>query len=231
MRTQKLLIVLAVIGVYVSSFSCARLDQAKATVSTAPPRISSTEALRRIKEGNKRFTTDNLQHPYNSNWKRSDLTAGQYPFVIVLSCSDSRVPPELVFDQGLGDVFVVRVAGNVLNKENVGSIEYAVANLGTPLIVVLGHEHCGAVKAAKETIAAKGKAPGEIHSLVEAIRPAVEVTVGQDAEATCQANVRHVVQTLKESKPIIYKMIETGKVAVVGAYYDLPSGKVEFLKE
>ncbi len=230
MKSQILLIVLSAIGVALGSFSCAPLEQSKVSAATVPPRISPAVALRRIKGGNKRFTSDQLQHPYDSNWKRSDLTAGQYPFVIVLGCSDSRVPPELVFDQGLGDVFVVRVAGNVLNKENVGSIEYAVANLGTPLIVVLGHEHCGAVKAAKQTIAAKGKAPGQIHSLVEAIRPAVEATVGQDAEATCQANVRHVVETLKESKPIIYKLIDSGKVAVVGAYYDLPSGKVEFLK-
>src|SRR5438046_3516734 len=105
--------------------------------------------------------------------RRAELTKSQHPFATIVSCSDSRVPPEIVFDEGLGDLFVVRVAGNVINDESLGSIEYSVDHLGVRLVLVLGHQSCGAVKAARETVGAKGKAPGHIESLVTAIRPAV----------------------------------------------------------
>src|SRR5437773_6396301 len=108
--------------------------------------------------------------------RRAELTKSQHPFAIIVSCSDSRVPPEIVFDQGLGDLFVLRVAGNVIDDHSLGSIEYAVDHLAVRLIVVLGHQRCGAVKAAKETIDDNGKAPGHIESLVTAIRPAVDAT-------------------------------------------------------
>src|SRR5438093_2324114 len=183
----------------------ARADQA-----VVPP---SAEAISRLKEGNGRYTSGNQQHPHDSSderkhmatnsyenagmiflgmtaehaaKRRAELTKSQHPFATIVSCSDSRVPPEIVFDQGLGDLFVVRVAGNVLNDDNVGSIEYSVDHVGVRLIVVLGHQRCGAVKAAKETIAAKGEAPGHIQSLVNAIRPAVEATLKGDVEATTE---------------------------------------------
>jgi carbonic anhydrase len=108
--------------------------------------------------------------------RRTELAKSQHPFAIILSCSDSRVPPEIVFDEGLGDIFIVRVAGNVLNDEGLGSIEYGVDVLGARLIVVLGHQSCGAVDAAMKTVAAKGKAPGHIQSLVAAIKPVVDAT-------------------------------------------------------
>jgi carbonic anhydrase len=162
----------------------------------AAPKVSPTEALARLKAGNERFVASKLEHPRQTAERRTELANGQHPFAIVLACADSRTSPELVFDQGLGDVFVVRVAGNVLNDETVGSIEYAVDHLGAQLIVVLGHERCGAVAAARETIAAKGKAPGHIQSLVKAIAPAVEATAGEDAEATAKANERHVAKEL-----------------------------------
>ena len=134
--------------------------------------------------------------------RRAELAKSQHPFATIISCSDSRVPPEMVFDQGLGDLFICRVAGNVINDENLGSIEYSVDHLGVRLIVVLGHQSCGAVKAAKETIAAKGKAPGHIESLVTAIKPAVESTVNGDLDATIRANVKHVVNALRSSMPL-----------------------------
>src|SRR5438046_9167052 len=115
--------------------------------------------------------------------RRADLKASQHPFAIVLSCSDSRVPPEIVFDQGLGDLFVVRVAGNVIDDQSLGSIEYAVDHLAVRLIVVLGHQRCGAVTAAKATIAANGKAPGDITSLGRSIEAGVEETTKCDLEA------------------------------------------------
>ncbi len=144
----------------------------------AQPKVSPAEALARLKAGNQRFVASKLEHPRQTAKRRTELATSQHPFAVVLGCADSRTAPELVFDQGLGDVFVVRVAGNVLNDETLGSIEYAVDHLGAQLIVVLGHERCGAIEAARETIAAKEEAPGHIQSLVKAIAPAVEATLG-----------------------------------------------------
>src|SRR6266545_5016526 len=130
------------------------------------PSVAPAETISKLKEGNGRYTSGNLQHPGQTAERRTELAKTQHPFATIVSCSDSRVPPEIVFDQGLGDLFIVRVAGKVLNDEGLGSIEYSVDHLGTRLILVLGHQSCGAVKAARETIAAKGKAPGHIESLV-----------------------------------------------------------------
>jgi Carbonic anhydrase len=141
------------------------------------------------------------------------------------------VPPEIVFDQGLGDLFVVRVAGNVINDEGLGSIEYTVDHLGTRLILVLGHQRCGAVQAAKETIAAKGKAPGHIESLVTAIKPAVEATAKDDLETTVKANVKNVVKALRSSAPILKAKVDSGEIQVIGGYYSLDTGTVTFLDE
>src|SRR5215217_2197906 len=160
------------------------------------PIVSPAEAISRLKEGNARFTAGNPQHPHESiderkymatnsyenagvislgmtretaAKRRAELTKSQHPFAIILSCSDSRVPPEIVFDEGIGDLFIIRVAGNVLNDEGLGSIEYGVDVLGARLILVLGHQSCGAVDAAMKTVAAKSNAPGHIQSLVTAI--------------------------------------------------------------
>ena len=141
------------------------------------------------------------------------------------------MPPEIVFDQGLGDLFVVRVAGNVIDDHGLGSIEYAVDHLGARLIVVLGHQSCGAVKAAKETIAAKGKAPGHIQSLVTAIKPVVEATAKDDLDTTVKANVKHVVQALRSSTPILKAKVDSGEVQVIGGYYSLDTGAVSLLDE
>ena len=163
--------------------------------------------------------------------RRAELTKSQHPFAIIVSCSDSRVPPELIFDQGLGDLFVLRVAGNVINDESLGSIEYAVDHLAVRLILVLGHQSCGAVKAAKETIAAKGKAPGHIESLVTAIKPAVESTAKDDLDTTIRANVKHVVLALRSSTPILKAKVDSSQVQVIGGYYSLDTGAVTFLDQ
>jgi carbonic anhydrase len=195
------------------------------------PAVAPIEAIAKLKEGNGRYTSGNLQHPGQTTERRAELAKDQHPFATIVSCSDSRVPPEIVFDQGLGDLFICRVAGNVINDENLGSIEYAVDHLGTRLILVLGHQRCGAVQAAKETIAAKGKAPGHIESLVTAIKPAVEATAKDDLDATIKANVKHVVQALRLSTPILKAKVDSGQVQVIGGYYSLDTGAVTFLDE
>src|SRR5438105_4406310 len=195
------------------------------------PAVAPAEAISKLKEGNGRYTSGNLQHPGQTTERRTELSKSQHPFAVIVSCSDSRVPPEIVFDQGLGDLFIVRVAGNVINDEGLGSIEYSVDHLGTRLILVLGHQSCGAVKAARETIAAKGKAPGHIQSLVTAIKPAVEATAKDDLETTIKANVKHVVDTLRASTPILKAKVDSGDVKVIGGYYSLDTGAVTFLDE
>ncbi len=195
------------------------------------PSVAPAEAISKLKEGNGRYTSGNLQHPGQTTERRTELAKTQHPFATIVSCSDSRVPPEIVFDQGLGDLFVVRVAGNVINDEGLGSVEYTVDHLGTRLILVLGHQRCGAVQAAKETIAAKGKAPGHIESLVTAIKPAVEATAKEDLDATIRANVKNVVQALRSSTPILKSKVDSGQIQVIGGYYSLDTGAVTFLDQ
>ena len=188
-------------------------------------------ALNLLKAGNERFQKNELMQVDLSSTKREKLVNGQHPFAVIITCSDSRVPPEYIFNQGLGDLFVVRVAGNVINDEGMGSLEYTVDHLGTRLILVLGHQRCGAVDAAKQTIAAKGKAPGHIQSLVTAIKPAVEATAKDDLETTIKTNVKNVVQALRSSTPILKAEVDSGKIQVVGGYYSLDTGAVTFLDE
>lgn len=188
------------------------------------------ESLRLLAEGNARFVEGRRQGDRYGPARRAEVASEQHPIAIVLSCSDSRVPSEIVFDQGIGDLFVVRVAGNVLDEINIGSIEYGAEHLHAPLVVVLGHQRCGAVTAAVEG----GEAPGHIGSIVEALAPAVGEARkicrdGDLVEAASHANVRRVVRKLGERSSILAHLITTGKLSVVGAYYDLDSGKVEFL--
>jgi carbonic anhydrase len=225
MRKTQLLFCFIVVGL----LSANQIVRAADPTHPEQPAVAPAEAIAKLKEGNGRYTSGNLQHPGQTTDRRTELAKSQHPFAIILSCSDSRVPPEIVFDQGLGDLFVVRVAGNVIDDHALGSIEYAVDHLGARLIVVLGHQSCGAVKAAKETIAAKGKAPGHIQSLVTAIQPAVEATVKGDLEATVEANVKNVVQAVRTSTPILKPKVDSGEVQVIGGYYSLDTGAVAFL--
>ena len=231
MKLASFVLTAAAAALLLSPISCTTSTAPKHDHAETTLKVPPMEALARLKAGNGRFVGNKLQHPHQTAARRTELAMGQHPFAIILGCADSRTSPEVVFDQGLGDVFVVRVAGNVLNDEALGSIEYAVEHLGAHLIVVLGHERCGAVKAAKEAIAAKAKAPGHIQSLVEAIRPAVKATAGADAETTAKTHVLNVVHSLQHSTPILHEMVESGAVAVVGAHYDLDIGAVEFLKD
>ena len=215
----------------VSLLGANQLARAADPAHPEQPAVAPAEAIAKLKEGNGRYASGKLQHPGQTTERRAELTKDQHPFAVIVSCSDSRVPPEIVFDQGLGDLFIVRVAGNVINDEGLGSIEYSVDHLGTRLILVLGHQSCGAVKAARETIAAKGKAPGHIQSLVTAIKPAVEATAKDDLETTIKANVKHVVDTLRASTPILKAKVDSGDVKVIGGYYSLDTGAVTFLDE
>jgi carbonic anhydrase len=216
---------------FVSLFDASQFVRAADPARSDQPSVAPAEAISKLKEGNSRYTSGNLQHPGQNTERRTELAKTQHPFAGIVSCSDSRVPPEIVFDQGLGDLFIVRVAGNVINDEGLGSIEYTVDHLGTRLILVLGHQRCGAVDAARETIAAKGKAPGHIQSLVTAIKPAVEATVKDDLETTVKANVKNVVQALRSSTPILKAEVDSGKIQVIGGYYSLDTGAVTFLDE
>lgn len=209
-------------------------EQAQAPIEAhaqAAERVTPAVANKQLVEGNARFASGHTLHPHQAPERRTELATSQHPFAVILACADSRVGPELLFDQGLGDLFVVREAGNVVDDHTLGSIEYAVEHLHSPLIVVLGHERCGAVAAARDTVAAKGHAEGHIESLVDALRPAVEATVGKDAETTCKANIRNVVHALRTSEPLLQHGVEKGEIAVVGAYYDLDSGAVTFLPD
>lgn len=187
--------------------------------------ISAEDALKNLIDGNKRYVAGKSSHKRQDNVRRAALAKSQHPFAIILSCSDSRVPPEILFDQGLGDIFVIRTAGHVADDIAVGSIEYAVEHLGTRLIMVLGHERCGAVTAAVQG----GEAPGQIGKIVAAIKPAVEKAKekhGDLIDDSIKANSKMVAQKLGTSKPIMAEMVEDGVLKVVGAYYDLDSGEV-----
>jgi carbonic anhydrase len=194
-------------------------------------RAAQAAAVGRLKSGNQRYAAGKLEHPHQDPRRRVELATSQHPFATILGCGDSRTSPEVVFDQGLGDLFVVRVAGNMLNDEILGSIEYAVEHLGTRLVVVLGHQRCGAVKAAKETLDAKVQAPGHMESLVAAIKPALEATGGEDLEAAAKMNARMVARALRASTPLLKEKVDAREIAVVAAYYSLDTGEVTFLED
>ncbi len=193
--------------------------------------------MRRLIEGNARFVHDIDDQTKRDPSRRGKLASGQAPFAIILSCADSRVPPELVFDQELGDLFVVRVAGNTADDTVLGSIEYAVDHLGTKLILVMGHTSCGAVKAAVDTASAgKGSdaLPGHLPAVVAPIMPAVAETAtasGDRVRAAVMRNVQMTVESLRASGPSIKGGVEHGGLRVVGAVYDLATGEVDFLPE
>jgi carbonic anhydrase len=186
------------------------------------------ESLQKLTEGNKRFVDSKSIHPNQTLARRNEVLKGQNPFAVIVGCSDSRIPPEIIFDQGIGDLFIIRTAGNIVDDVALGSIEYAVDHLGTPLVVIFGHGKCGAVTA----VVQGGEAHGHIGSIVKIIAPAVEKAKAQCGDLIYNAtitNIGLVADTVKASKPIITKALEQGKVKIVGAYYDIESGKVEFI--
>lgn len=197
--------------------------------------LTADAALKELVEGNQRYVEGHPTHEQRSDaTHRAALTKTQKPYAIVLACSDSRVPPEIIFDKGLGEIFVVRVAGNVPDPVVLGSIEYAAEHLGSPLIVVLGHERCGAVTA---SVDAKEKAPGNIGAIVQAITPAVaeaKRTCGNKekpelVECAAKANIKRSEGLITMRSSLISKLVEKGKVRIIGATYDLDDGKVTFI--
>jgi carbonic anhydrase len=206
----------------------------KAADKTVSP-VNPDQALHDLMEGNQRFKNGKTKGPRRSPADFSRLAAAQYPEAIIVSCSDSRVAPEILFDVGVGDIFVIRVAGNVVSGAGVtvkGSIEYGVAELNAPLIMVLGHSNCGAVKAAKQHIDATDSLPGAIDGLVELVKPAVAKSKGEPGDPLVNAireNVEIGVEKLKSLEPILAPKVRDGKVKVVGAVYDLSTGEVKLV--
>ena len=197
--------------------------------------ISATDALDRLREGNRRFASgEGGQNFSGTQANRVELTEGQSPSAIVLACSDSRVPVEMVFDQGLGDLFVIRVAGNIVAPSQVGSIEYAAAQLGAKLVVVLGHSNCGAVDATLKELAAdvEVRSPN-LRAIVDRIRPAIDSLGDGDIglHDAVVANVRQSVRHLQHGSLIIEQLVESGDLTIVGANYSIESGEVEFLDD
>ena len=185
--------------------------------------------LAELKTGNAHHARHQYQHPHETVARQRELITGQHPHAELLSCADSRVPPEIIFDQGLGDLFVVRVAGNVATDTEIGSLEYGAEHLHIPLLVVLGHESCGAVTAALE-----GKADGHIAALVNLIKPAVDKSRGTPGDLVANAvrtNVQMVVQQLRTSTPILSELVAQGKLKVVGGVYSLETGEVTWLSD
>lgn len=195
----------------------------------APAGPGADDSLKRLMAGNDRYVAQKMTHDDQSIARRMELTGSQHPFASVLSCSDSRVPPEVVFDQGLGDLFVVRVAGNVAPDEAVASLEYAVDHLGPKLILVLGHQSCGAVGATLDG----GTPEGHLASLVNRLLPAVQKATGADRRAKLDSavriNVLNVVEELRKSHPILDKQVADHTIRIVGGRYALDTGRVEIL--
>jgi len=192
--------------------------------------LSAKEAIQKLKEGNERFVENHAQHPDESLERKKEMLKGQHPFVVILSCSDSRVPPELIFDQGLGDIFEIRNAGNVLNEHVIGSIEYAVMHCGVKLIVIMGHQDCGAIAATLSGVSETKY----IQALEDSIKPAVENCKCKGLEVNSDNVVKaHVMQDIDEllsQDDELVKYMKKHKVKIVPAYYHLDSGKVDFLK-
>lgn len=199
--------------------------------------LTPDEALARLKKGNADFLADHIKELPRHHDRRLSIARGQTPFAVLLGCSDSRVPPELLFSVGLGELFIVRNAGNTVDTVALGSIEYGVLVLGAPLIVVLGHQRCGAVEAALKVVKDDATFPGSIGQMIEPIIPAVlraQRAGGLEGEAlldaAIQANVRRTVERLRNSEPSLIDPLRGGKLKIVGATYDLDHGHIDFFK-
>ena len=195
--------------------------------------LTAEQALQVLRDGNRAFVENRPKKVISDGKRRLELALGQTPFVILVSCSDSRVPPELLFGRGLGEMFIVRNAGNTVDTTALGSIEYAVSQLGVPLVVVMGHESCGAVAAAVSVVEQNAFFPGAIGAMIEPIVPAVLTAKSKGGEdllaASVKANVKRTVDRLRgASEPALLEPLRESRVRVVGAYYTLKDGKVDF---
>jgi carbonic anhydrase len=199
----------------------------------AKKETTGDQAIQALKDGNARFVAGKARHPDQGLARVKELAAGQTPFAAVLGCADSRVPPELLFDQGFGDLFVVRVAGNVADPVDIGSVEYAAEHLGVPAIVILGHHGCGAVKATADAVAKGQKVEGNLGAIVAEIAPAVDQAGHVAAREglvndAVHANARRTAAALVERSPLIRELVEHGRLKIVPAVYDLDTGTIEW---
>jgi carbonic anhydrase len=198
--------------------------------------LSALDALERLREGNRRFATGVRNDIPIHQGRRRELTAGQEPFAIILGCSDSRVPAEIVFDQGLGDLFVIRVAGNIVAPSQIGSVEFAAARYGTRLVVVLGHSSCGAVQATIDELQHPSDQTRNLRSIVDRIRPAVEGLLHTDLvnqpaalmRKAVRTNIRVAASQLRHGSEVLERLIQDDELLVVGAEYSLETGLVDF---
>lgn len=194
---------------------------------------NGSESITKLLDGNKRFVSGSLAQKDLGDAKRKELAKGQKPFAIVLTCSDSRVAPEILFDQGIGDIFVVRVAGNVVDRIAIGSIEYAAEHLNSPLLIVLGHEKCGAVAA---TLEAKGAPEGNIGAILRKIMPAANAakkkggTKDEILEAAIKENVKNTSKDIMKKSAIVRHLVHEGKLKIVAGEYSLQTGNVEMIE-
>lgn len=206
---------------------CLSCRQASNAVVNTPP-----DPLQSLLDGNQRFVTHHEKHPHQNSRRMREIAEGQHPTVAVICCSDSRVPPELIFDQGLGDLFVVRTAGNLMGGIEIGSIEYAVEHLGVKDILVMGHQGCGAVKAFVEG----GEVPGHIRDIVDSIRAEREIRElhtdpAHLLEQCIRANILHGKHQLQTQSPVISEKLRSGALRISTACYDMEKGGVELIKE
>jgi carbonic anhydrase len=195
----------------------------------AEPTMSAAQALQLLLEGNQRFVAGKLEHPNQTPGRRDEVAKGQHPFASVLACSDSRTPPEILFDRGLGDIFTVRVAGNVADKVVIESLDYSVKHLGVRVVMVLGHRRCGAVIAA----VAGHEEEGDVGPMLSELRPAVAASKGQagdPVENAVRENVELVMKNLATSGELS-AMVKSGELKIVGGIYDLDTGTIEMLKD
>lgn len=197
--------------------------------------VDAQDALQRLRDGNRRFAEDKRLHRMGVEARRRELQDGQEPFAIILGCADSRVPAEIVFDQGLGDLFVIRVAGNIVQPSQIGSVEFAASQFGTRLVVVLGHSQCGAISATIEQLQSPGSERSEnLRSIVEFVRSSVEPLLDQGLdsatvlEKAVRENVRTSAERMRHASPIIEKLEREEGLVIVGAEYSLETGLVDF---
>lgn len=191
--------------------------------------VPANEALKLLLNGNKRFIKGDMVHPHQVVRRRSEIIHGQRPFAVVIGCSDSRVPPEVLFDQGLGDIFVVRVAGATIGNVCIGSLEFAIEHLDVNLVMVMGHQYCGLIK----TAAGGDDVHHHLGSLVKTASEAVENTKdmpGDPLENATKENVKLLIDRLEDQSPVIDKHVKSGKVKIVGCYYSLDSGRVDIIE-
>jgi carbonic anhydrase len=199
------------------------------TDSHSTPAMDAALAWQALLSGNRRYASDAGQHPHQSAYRRAEVLPAQHPFAVIIGCSDSRVPPEVIFDCGLGDLFVVRTAGHALDDAGYASVQYVVEHLGVQLVIVLGHSDCGAVKSAVSGV----QAPGHLGILITRLQPAVEAVTGRPGDPLQNAvleNISRTVTHLKTLPPVLADLVSAGQVSIVGAHYDLETGLVTLVE-